>query len=141
MTIIMTLPVASSGAVAGWTITAVLTLLLIGLPLFYLLALTFAIDEEAFDRAVGDQVRYVELKSRADACAYGKDIYGVFATSPEPASAPPLPSRRRPPLQPTPRARRDRRLGPDGTGATLPTNLALARAGLLGRRVGRLPRA
>jgi hypothetical protein len=138
MTIIMTLPVASSGAVAGWTITAVLTLLLIGLPLFYLLALTFAIDEEAFDRAVGDQVRYVELKSRADAYAYGKDIYGVFATSPEPASAPAVAA----PPAPTDAASTSRqRLRPRRDRGDVAYEPGPGTRRAAGRRVGRLPRA
>ena len=95
-----TLPVAASGTVAGWVFTAVLTFLLIGLPLLYLLALTLATDDDAIDRAVRDQVQYGRLKERADAYAFGKDIYGVLdkplvleplaATVParEPATAP-----------------------------------------------------
>jgi hypothetical protein len=72
--------VAYSGAVAGWTVTALLTLAMIVLPLLYLFALTFMTDDEAIERAVRDEVQYVELEARADAYAYGKDFYGVLAT-------------------------------------------------------------
>jgi hypothetical protein len=139
MTIIMTLPVASSGAVAGWTITAVLTLLLIGMPLFYLLALTFAIDEEAFDRNVRDQVRYVELKARADAYAYGKDIYGVLAPSPESASAPAAAA---PQPAPTDAASTSRQtLGPRRDRGDVAYEPGPGTRRAPGRGVGRLPRA
>jgi hypothetical protein len=83
--ILTTFPVASSPGAAGWTIAAVLTLLLILPLLFYLLGLILSSDEAAFDRAVGNEVRYVELKARADAYAYGSDIYGVLESSPEAA--------------------------------------------------------
>jgi hypothetical protein len=76
------LVIADSGAVVGWTITAALAFLLIGLPALYLLVLTLTDDDDAFDRRVRDIEQYVELSRRAHAYAWGKDVYNVLEKPP-----------------------------------------------------------
>jgi hypothetical protein len=68
----ITLVVADSGAVVGWTIAAVTTFLLIGAPLMYLFVLTFANEDDSFDRQVRDIAQYVDLRDRAQAYAWSK---------------------------------------------------------------------
>jgi hypothetical protein len=70
--------IAYSGAAAGWTITALLTFLLIGPPVLYALALTFASDPDAIDRAVHDVERRLEATNRAFGHAREKDVYDVL---------------------------------------------------------------
>jgi len=50
---------AASGAAIGWTITGVLTFLLIVLPALYLLVLTLIDDDGGFERRVHDAERAV----------------------------------------------------------------------------------
>jgi hypothetical protein len=76
------LVIADSGALVGWTITAVVAFLLIGLPALYLLVLTLADDDDAFDRRVRDIEQYVELSRRAHAYAWGKDVYNALEKPP-----------------------------------------------------------
>jgi hypothetical protein len=71
----VTLVIANSGAVVGWTITAVLTFLLIGVPVLYLFVLTLADDDDAFDRRVRDIELYVEFRNRAQGYARSKNDY------------------------------------------------------------------
>ena len=78
MSFLSALPVAASGMAAGWVIAGGLTFLLIALPLLYLIGLLLATDDDVIDRAVRDQVQYSRLKERADAYAFGKDVYGVL---------------------------------------------------------------
>jgi hypothetical protein len=78
MTALATLPIADSAAFAGWTIVAVLTFLLIGLPTIALLALTLSTSDEEMERQYRNIAQYIELKERADAYAAGKDVYGVL---------------------------------------------------------------
>ena len=119
---LMTLPVAASGTVAGWVLTAALTFLLIGLPLIYLLLLTFATDDDAIDRAVRDQVQYTRLKERSDAYAFGKDVYGVLD---KPLVLEPL----RRPSRPRGTSRRPRSsVGGSATArSSLPTHMSVVR--------------
>lgn len=72
------LPIAASGALVAWTIVAVLTFLLIGVPLVLLIVLTLASDDDAIDRAVHDMEQFGKLNERAHAYAWGKDVYGVL---------------------------------------------------------------
>jgi hypothetical protein len=57
-------PIADGAVVGGWVITLVLTFLLIGVPALYALVLTFAADDDAFDRAVSDIEEQVKVKRR-----------------------------------------------------------------------------
>jgi sensor domain CHASE-containing protein len=70
--------IADSGAITGWTITAVLTFFLIGLPTLYLLVLTLAEDDNAFDRRVRDIEQYLKLSQIAHAYASSKDVHEVL---------------------------------------------------------------
>jgi hypothetical protein len=71
---------ADSATVVGWTIVAVLTFLLIGLPTILLLVITLATSDEEIERTQRNIVQYNELKKRADVYASGKDIYGILET-------------------------------------------------------------
>jgi hypothetical protein len=71
MTTLAMLPLVFGGTVGVWTVSAVLTLLLIGPVLVPALVLTFATDDADFDRAVDDVARNVRLKARARADDYG----------------------------------------------------------------------
>jgi hypothetical protein len=65
MTALAALPIADSAAFASWTIVAVLTFLLIGLPTIALLALTLPTSDEEMERTYRNIAQYVELKERA----------------------------------------------------------------------------
>jgi hypothetical protein len=77
--------IADSATVAGWTIVAVLTFLVIGLPTILLLVVTLATSDEEAERTYRNIAQYVELKERADVYATGKDIYGILETPLVPA--------------------------------------------------------
>jgi hypothetical protein len=70
--------IADSGGAASWTITALLTFLLIGPPVLYALALTFASDPDAIDRAVHDVERRLEVTNRAFGHARENDVYDAL---------------------------------------------------------------
>jgi hypothetical protein len=59
--------IADSGAIAVWTITALLTCFLIGLPALYLLVLILADDDNGFDRRVREIEQYLKATERAHA--------------------------------------------------------------------------
>jgi hypothetical protein len=93
------LVIADSGVVVGWTITALLALLLIGLPTLYLLVASLATDDDAFDRRVRDVEHYRKLSEKAHAYAWGKDVYNVLE---EPLALSPLADTNAAPAPPEP---------------------------------------
>jgi hypothetical protein len=87
MTAFASLLMVDSVTIVGLTTVAVLTVLFIGVPALYLLALILADNDNAFDRRVRDIEQSVKLGQRLHAYESGKDVYGVLE---EPlATAPP----------------------------------------------------
>jgi hypothetical protein len=61
------LPLADGLGVVGWSVIAILTFLLIGLPTLYAFVLTLAADDRAFDRSVREIEQFVKARARAQA--------------------------------------------------------------------------
>ncbi len=67
--------IGDGAAVGGWAITLVLTFLLIGLPTIYLLVMSLATDDDAFDAGVSGIEEHVKVKRRAQGYASGRDVH------------------------------------------------------------------
>jgi hypothetical protein len=98
-----------NASIIDWTIPAVLTFLVIGLPTLYLLVLSLT-DDEAFDGRVRDFEPNMKPGKRAQAYASGKDVDDLFG---EPLVLSPLAATDGLPESAPKRARAARRGGSD----------------------------
>jgi hypothetical protein len=73
-----TVVLADTDLIVAWTISIVLTFLLIVGPALYFAVLTLSMDDTTFDRIVSDMEEHTRLKRRAQVYSAGKDVFGVL---------------------------------------------------------------